>query len=159
LTLSNTYKGELRGRYQTPIIELLRITHSTAPGELLLADAPYDIISNGETFKKFKFSALTPKESKDYNADLTLTLANIDPTLLCPWFHGSQITEAHVFSLYRVRELSPDTIEEQFLDCPMASWNLDGPIIQVICRWETVLGQPLSRPMDRYHFPGLYRDA
>jgi hypothetical protein len=159
MTLSNTYKGELRGRYQTPVIELLKITHSTAPQTVRLADAPYDIVSNGQTFQAYKFFAQTPKESKDYNADLTLTLANIDPTLLCPWFHRSQITEPHLFTLYRVRELSPDTVEEQFDDCPMASWNLDGPLIQVICRWETVLGQPISRLMDRAHYPGLYRDA
>lgn len=159
MTLSSTYKSELRSRYMTPVIELIKITHSTAPNTVRLADSPTDVTSNGDIYLANKLSAQTPRESKEFVSEIAISIANIDPSLLPPWLLAGQITDPHLFSLYRVRALSPDVIEESYVDCPIVSWNFDGPGMTVICRRETVLGQVAGRLMSRNYFPGNYRDA
>lgn len=161
MTLSNAYKAELRARQGTPILELVKITHSLAPSLMRFADNPDDVTSNGDVFTAHKLWAITPKESKDINTDLTVVLSGVDPAKLLAWLQLQPRTEAALVSVYRVRALSPDTVEESYIDCPIASWTFDEETAEItlICRWETVLNQPISRVMGRTNFPGLYRDA
>ena len=161
MTLSATYKSELRSRQGTPVIELVKITHSIAPQVMRFADNPDDVTSNSEVFQAYKLWCIAPKESKDINTDLTVVLSGVDPTGLLAWLQQQPRTEAALVSIYRVRALSPDTIEESYLDCPISSWTFDEETAEItlLCRWETILGQPISRVMGRTNYPGLYRDA
>lgn len=159
MTLSTTFKSELRGRYQTPVICLLKITHSTFPSIVRLADNPDDVVSNGNTFTKFRFDFVPPKQSKEINTDFNVILPNIDNTFLAASFGKMARTEAPKFSVYIVRALTPDTIEDQYLDCDLVTTQVEETQIACVCRWESVLRQPVSRVMSRQFFPGLYRDG
>lgn len=160
MTISSTLAQEMRrGIFESPILTLVKITHSLTPGVVRLVDNPVDIVSNGQTFTNYKLSVVTPKQSKDVNTDLTITLAMGEPAFLCQWFMRMPRTEAPLFTVQRVRAETPDVIEDEYADCPVISLNGTELDLTFLCRWETILGQPISRPMTRQYFPGLYRDA
>lgn len=159
MTISTTLAGELRGVSQTPIIDLVTITHSIYPQIVRLANSPVDVVVNGFTFEAYKLKVVTPKQGRDIDTDIQIALANIDPTKLAQWFQRMPRTEAPLFTVFRVRALSPDMVEERFDDCPLVSLQGEDTVLNCICRWETVLNQPLSVQKTRGKFPGLYRDA
>lgn len=160
MSVSSTLSEEMRSaNYWSPITTLIKITHSTAPYTVRLADNPDDVVSNGQTFSAYRLKALTPRQSRDPESDVKVLLANIDPTFLCRWFLLMPRTEAPRFTIQRVRLLSPNVIEEEYNDCELVTVNGDDIALDCLCRWESMLSLPASKRMTRYYFPALFRDG
>lgn len=160
MSVSSTLAEEMRSaNYWSPIITLIKITHSTAPYTVRVCDSTVDVVSNGQTFSAYKLSALTPRQSRDPECDVKVLLANIDPTFLCRWFLLMPRTEAPKFTIQRVRELTPNVIEDEYADCDLVTVNGDDIALDCLCRWESMLFLPASKRMTRWHYPALHRDG
>ena len=151
-TVSDSARAEILAQNRAnAYLVLIEISHEDITTIRLVGNTE-DVVSNGNTYSATHMDLPLPKEADDELPTQTLTVSNVDQTVLTALrTMGHQTTARAVINAFLVRHSDPNTIERTTTDYELLSMKAGKGKIQMELGYQNILADNVSS----YYFSPL----